>query len=250
MLPLENVHERLLRAGIKPRHARRYVTELREHLFDLVTQERASGLDARQADERARLLLGSDAQLTAAMLHRGAPRTLAARAPWAVFGIAPLVTLIIAMVLLGKWSMAYFYPYRALSASDIPQTVRAIGIALTFLGSYVIGPALAATCVVTAWRQRLASSWIWAGLALLALASGALGLRVEFLQPQSGAPGGIRGSVIQSTLLVMSIRALRCLRCRFWRCECSDDAWPAKSPDQRRQPRRNHGAAGGLGSAI
>jgi hypothetical protein len=36
--PFESVRELLLRAGIAPRHARRYVTELREHLADLATR--------------------------------------------------------------------------------------------------------------------------------------------------------------------------------------------------------------------
>lgn len=40
-LPFEAVRERLLRAGVTPRYANRYVTELREHLADLTERERA-----------------------------------------------------------------------------------------------------------------------------------------------------------------------------------------------------------------
>ncbi len=53
------LRERLLRAGISPGHASRYVTELREHLADLVAQERTSGLDARQAEANARALVAA-----------------------------------------------------------------------------------------------------------------------------------------------------------------------------------------------
>src|SRR5690349_17785120 len=85
--PFESVREQLLRAGFAPRQARRYVTELQEHLADLTSQQRESGLDAEAAAERARRLLGSDAQLARAMIERGGPRSLAARAPWSVFAV-------------------------------------------------------------------------------------------------------------------------------------------------------------------
>lgn len=195
MLPLENVHEQLLRSGIAPRHARRYVTELHEHLTDLEARERASGLDAVQASKRARVLLGSDAQLTDAMIDRGAPRSLAAKAPWAVFGVAPLITLIVTVVLLGRWSIGFLFPYSALSGAEIPESVRAVGVTLSFIGSYVVGPALAAACVVIALRQRLSSRWVWMGLALIAVASGPFGLHIQFLASEGDVPGGIRGSL-------------------------------------------------------
>jgi hypothetical protein len=40
-LPFETVREQLLRARVTPRYANRYVTELREHLADLIERERA-----------------------------------------------------------------------------------------------------------------------------------------------------------------------------------------------------------------
>lgn len=190
----ENVRERLLRAGIPPRHVRRYVVELREHMTDLVARERATGLDAHEAEARARTILGTDTQLVQAMIERGAPRSLAAKAPWAVFGILPVTLLVVVIILLHSWSMAFFFPYRALSGAAVPENVRAIGMALTVLGSYVIGPALAAACIAIALRQRLSSRWVWAGLALIALASGPLGVHIQFLLPEGGMPGGIRGS--------------------------------------------------------
>ena len=50
----EHVREQLLRAGISPRHVRRYVIELREHLADLSARERDAGHDTPTATERAR----------------------------------------------------------------------------------------------------------------------------------------------------------------------------------------------------
>src|SRR5580698_7179055 len=95
----DSLREQLLRAGIAPRRVRRYVVELREHLIDLTEQERALGLDARQAGERAMVLLGADAELALAMIRSSPSLSLAARAPWMVFVIWP-VSLLVAAILL------------------------------------------------------------------------------------------------------------------------------------------------------
>ena len=62
--PFENVREQLLKAGIAAGHVNRYVVELREHLADLTSRERANG--AGDAAARARTIMGSDAQLVQA----------------------------------------------------------------------------------------------------------------------------------------------------------------------------------------
>ena len=202
---LENVRLQLLRAGIPPRHVNRYARELREHMADLISRERAAGLDAGEAEAKAHALLGTDAQLVQAMIDRGAPRSLATKAPWAIFGLVPLVLLIVTTALLARWSITYFLPYRELAAADVPENV--------------IGPALAALCVVIALRQRLSSHWVWAGLVLIALLFGPIGFHVLFLAPEGGVPGGIRGSAAQivfeagrintaATLTTMGIRSL------------------------------------------
>jgi len=40
---LRELEERLLRAGVAPRHVRRYVAELRDHLADLRAEEERAG---------------------------------------------------------------------------------------------------------------------------------------------------------------------------------------------------------------
>jgi hypothetical protein len=193
--PLENVREQLLRAGISPRHVRRFVLELHEHLADLVARERANGLTEDEAELKARTLLGTDNQLVRSMIERGAPRSIMSRAPWAVLGIVPVLTLIVVVMLLNSWAMTALFPYRALSGAAIPENIRAIGVALTILGSYVIGPALAAACIALSLRQRLASRWVWVSLALIALISGPLGVHIQFLSSEAGAVG-VRGSAL------------------------------------------------------
>jgi len=94
----EQLGERLLRAGIAPRHVRRYTMELRDHFDDLLREEIAAGSDSNAAKERARARIGSDEALAAVMLARPGLRSIASRYPWAVFGFAPVLMLIATMV--------------------------------------------------------------------------------------------------------------------------------------------------------
>src|ERR1700760_2050316 len=96
--PFESVRERLLKAGVAPRHVHRYVTELREHLADLTQQERSTVLPPDQAAARATLLLGSEEFLAQSMLDKGMPRSLAVKAPFAVFVASPVVLLLAAII--------------------------------------------------------------------------------------------------------------------------------------------------------
>jgi hypothetical protein len=202
------VRIQLLRAGIPPGHVNRYVRELREHLSDLIERERAKGLSTGDAEAKARALLGTDSQLVQAMVDREPPRSLAAKAPWAAFAILPLVIFIFATALLARWSISIFAPYTALSGADMSTGVRALGMTLSFVGSYLLGPMMAAMCIVIALRQRLSSRWVWTGLALIALVCGPMGLHIQFLSPEGGAPGGIHGSVLAAeSLTVIGLRA-------------------------------------------
>ena len=85
----EGLRESLLKGGIAPRHVRRYLAELTEHLDDLTEKQRAQGYDGEDATSRARALLGEDRELAAAMLEQKRFRSITARAPWAIFGILP-----------------------------------------------------------------------------------------------------------------------------------------------------------------
>lgn len=87
----EAVADSLLKGGVAPRHVRRYVRELDEHLDDLTAQQRASGYDGEDAALRARARLGDDAELTQAMLEQPGMKSWAARLPWLVFVALPPV---------------------------------------------------------------------------------------------------------------------------------------------------------------
>ena len=89
----EQLRERLLRAGIAPRHVKRYVAELGDHFDDLVREEAAKGLTRDAARDAARARIGADDALAAVMLARPDFRSLTARFPWAVFGLGSVLML-------------------------------------------------------------------------------------------------------------------------------------------------------------
>src|SRR5258705_6242599 len=94
------LRETLLKGGFAPRHVRRYVRELDEHLDDLTAQQRASGYDGEDAALRARARLGDDAELAQAMLEQPGMRSWATRLPWLVFLLLPpILTAVIGLVL-------------------------------------------------------------------------------------------------------------------------------------------------------
>jgi hypothetical protein len=170
MQPFENVREQLLKAGIAAGAVNRYIVELREHLADLTAKERAN--EAADANARARNLMGSDAQLVQAMIERGAPRALSVKAPWAVFGLLPVVAIVAVAWLMGMAMMRLMWPVRTLMPAQMPGGYQALIAAASIFTGYLLGPLLAALCIATALRQRLSSAWVWAGLALIALFSG------------------------------------------------------------------------------
>jgi hypothetical protein len=188
-LPLESVREKLLRGGIAPRQAHRYVVELREHLADLTERERRAGLDGKAASERARELLGSDDQLVRAMLDK-TPRSLTARAPWAVFTLLPAVALLVAIFTIDVSMMRLLGPAYPPAPGGVPNPYNGLIAAVSFTTSYLLGPAFAALCIALALRQRLSSRWVWAGLALIAVLSELFGFHVHILPAVGGHPPG------------------------------------------------------------
>src|SRR5580692_11265746 len=146
----DSLRERLLRAGIAPRRVRRYLAELREHLADLTERERASGLDPRQASERALSLLGGDAELAKAMIDKGCGRSLAARAPWAVFVMSPLLLLVAALALNSILMFRLLWPMQGLTPGEMPESYRALIDLSGVVTNYVLGAVLSLGCIAVA----------------------------------------------------------------------------------------------------
>ncbi len=196
MLPFDGVREQLLRAGISPRHATRYVAELSDHLNDLVAQQRAANVEAGQAQVRARQLLGSDEQLARVMIE-STPRSLAARAPGVVFAMLPMLLVVVGTIFTGLAAFRLLWPVRGVALSDMPAAYGYFIAAVGFFTSYALGGAVGAWCIVLALRQRLSSAWVWAGLALIALFSGPIGFHTHFEPAKAGAAPGTRFGMIR-----------------------------------------------------
>src|SRR5487761_1581484 len=96
------LRERLLRAGVAPRHVRRYLTELAEHLADLTAEEERAGRGRADAESAALVRLGRMDDLARAMIEQRQFQSWCARAPWAAFGLGPL------FLLAGAWFVALF----------------------------------------------------------------------------------------------------------------------------------------------
>src|ERR1700692_1164160 len=95
--PFNELRERLLRAGVAPRHVRRYLTELADHLADLRAEEERAGRSRSGAEAAALVRLGGMDDLAKAMMEQRQYQSWCVRAPWATFGLAPL------FLLAGAW---------------------------------------------------------------------------------------------------------------------------------------------------
>jgi hypothetical protein len=185
-LLFDNLAEVLLKGGIAPRHACRYLAELREHLDDLTAEQRAAGYDGDDAAIRARALLGSDQELAAAMLEQKQFRSFAARAPWAVFlllppfaAIAVSMLFIGPLVLLGK-----HYNFLQIHAPPPPQWFQILATNVVTTANLTVMPLVAALFAAIAARQRL--KMVWPAAATLLLLAAFIHSDVNFLPHDKG----------------------------------------------------------------
>lgn len=174
--PFEPLHERLLSAGIAPRHARRYVAELREHLADLTTEEERAGRDRHDAEARALARLGSMDDLAASMIARPRLRVWSARAPWAACVIAPPAALAVGIALSIAAIMAVVEVHRPAAGAHAVLAVWFAGAAgaLTQFDTLILPVLLGWNVGLAAVAQRMRPFWPVAGMIALALVGGAL----------------------------------------------------------------------------
>jgi len=169
------LRERLLGAGVAPRHVRRYLAELSDHLADLKVEEDCAGRTGADSESAALVRLGTMDDLARAMTEQRQFQSLSRRAPWAVFGFGPLVLLaaaysIACFILWSGWKV--FMPGAETPFGGGPnygfvnvyfQTGRMIYFGAPLLIGWGIG--------LTAARQRLKLVWPIAGAVLIAFAA-------------------------------------------------------------------------------
>jgi hypothetical protein len=191
---LSQLSERLLRAGIAPRHVRRYLAELSDHLADLTAEEQTRGLAPTAAASAALARLGTTDTLAQAMTSQPRLQSLSARAPWAFFSLTPLLllaTLWFLSLCLLRLGWHLFMPEASTPFGTLPgphtlfdprniyfQLDRAL---------YLGAPILAGWCIVlTATRQRLKALWPVFSLVLLALLAATSHVQANRLAIPSG----------------------------------------------------------------
>jgi hypothetical protein len=187
--PFHELRERLLRAGVAPRHVRRYLSELRDHLADLTAEEERAGRSRAEAESAALVRLGGMDDLAKAMIEQRQVQFWCVRAPWAMFGLAPILCLagayfVACFILWSGWKM--FLP-----GTDTPF-VRLDGPAIFYFGVgrllYYTAPILVGWGIgLVAARQRLNAVWPTFGLVLLAL----IGATAQVHASRPAVPGGV-----------------------------------------------------------
>lgn len=189
MSRFEALAERLLEAGIAPRHVRRTVRELDDHLDDLIAMQETRGYTGEDADLRARALLGPDDELAAAVTAQRRFRSLTSRAPWLVFGLLPPVVVAAGLVALGVGlGMASGLLHRP-PAEPLPSWCGPFVTYFCSVANFGIGPLAAAFLVATALRQRVSWRWSALGAGLTALFSALTTLSIAM--PHAGRRGEV-----------------------------------------------------------
>lgn len=203
--PFHELRERLLRAGVAPRHVRRYLAELSDHLADLRAEEVRAGRSRADADRAALARLGSTDDLARAMEEKRQLRSWCARAPWAVFGVAPLLLVLAAyfvacFILWSGWKI--FMPGAATPfGMQDPGPVYGVeniyfqtGRMIYFGAPIFIGWAMGAVAA----RHRLKALWPVIGLAILALIGSAAQVHTT-RTIASGSGGNVSMSFVLGT---------------------------------------------------
>src|ERR1700730_10653595 len=187
--PFNELRERLLRAGVAPRHMRRYLIELADHLADLTAEEERAGHSREDAESAALGRLGEIDDLARTMIENRQFQSWCVRAPWAMFGLAPLV------LLFGAWFVALLILWSGwkifLPGADTPF-VRIDGFAIFYFGVgrlvYFCAPILIGWGIgLIAARRRLKAVWPTIGLVLIAFIGGTAQVHAS----RAAVPGGV-----------------------------------------------------------
>lgn len=167
----ESLRERLLRAGVAPRHVRRYLGELEDHYQDALRAELARGSDPAAASDAAWGRLGTEESLARSVLERPELRSKAGRFPVLVFGVGPALL----------WLAA---PIAIISGLlTVPQAMPQLKVDATFIDAYqtlcfsytrVLPVLLGATVLTLAASRRLPALWPLIGAGAVDLLAGTL----------------------------------------------------------------------------
>ena len=170
----EHLRERLLRAGIGPRHVTRYLRELSEHYDDAVRNEEQRGAPLVEAERLALARMGEDDALVQVVLARPELRAFSARYPWAVYGLGSLAafaaTLAAAALLNILFLTVAAVIFISLQTSpDLPSWITVSMAGFSIFATHGLPLLIGAGIVVSAVRQRMPAFWPVVGIAVVSI---------------------------------------------------------------------------------
>lgn len=177
LIGFENLKERLLRAGIAPRHVKRTLHELRDHYEDAVRHEKSKGSDDVAAAQNAWMRLGDEDALVRSIIARPELRSLPARFPKLVFVAGPIAAWFGAIILTVLGIASILPILRSAGALPAlgtvpPEWSHAPLLAVCFFYARVLPLLVGGVVIATAIRQRVTSHAPVFGAALIALVGG------------------------------------------------------------------------------
>jgi hypothetical protein len=168
-----DVKECLLRAGVAPRHVRRYIGELGDHFDDLVGEEISRGLARGTAEHDARARLGSNQDLTKVMLDRPELRSLSARYPWAIFILGPIMLPVVTLVAAVFIETASFNVISTFykNPTHLPPPTWFVDVvaAWNWSATHALPLAIAILLCLLSIRQRTKPTWTFAAVTIACL---------------------------------------------------------------------------------
>ena len=195
--------ERLLSAGVAPRHVRRLLMELASHYQSLVEEEMARGQPVELARSVARDRLGTDDDIARKVLEEPGLRSWGARWPLTICGLAPLLGLAAsAVAILATLAAAFEITNRlhtawATDTSDIALWMRHGTEGIGWLIMYGLPVLWSWALAQYAATRRLRSLWPLTGFAMTAALGAATNVTV--IWPGPGVRGLLSGGLGFST---------------------------------------------------
>jgi hypothetical protein len=189
--PFDPLWERLLRGGVARRHARRYLAELRDHLEDLIAEERLAPPEASSPEARALARLGGTDDLARAMIARRELQAWSAKAPVSTYLIAPPIILIFSTALALGALAGFCDLLKGLGGvpSDLPSWGRDLAAAVVAFRNALLSILVGWTIGALGLRQR--SPMLWPVLGLVVLAAAGAALQVGVVVPTAARQGVI-----------------------------------------------------------
>jgi len=167
VFPFDRLRERLLTAGVSPRHVRRYMAELSDHFTDLEAEAKSAGHPEPAA--RALERLGRPDDLAQAMIARTELRSWTARAPWAVFLLGPPLLLVVIDLISILVMIMIVKTVGPQPGQVAPSWLVSLAAAVNFFHVYAVPLLLGQIIAIVAMRQRMRPLWPLIGLVAICL---------------------------------------------------------------------------------